>query len=88
MTPDQLQSEIDNLTADASRCLQDGERRAASMLTSVAKRLQSHMPVKAPSAPVEAAPAPEPTPEPPKGSFGPGAVDRGGKPLKKRRKKD
>lgn len=63
MTPDQIQSEIDSLTADAGRCVQDGERRAASILQGAIRRLGRHLPVKAPGPPVEAAQAPELEPE-------------------------
>ena len=63
MTPEQIQSEIDSLTGDLARCVADGERRAASVLSGVIKRLQAHLPAKAPEPPVEAAPAPRLEPE-------------------------
>lgn len=72
MTPDQIQSEIDALTAEAGRCLRDGERRAASMLSGVAERLHAYMPAKAPEPLPEPQRAPDPSPEPenaPKGVF-------------------
>ena len=73
MTPDQLQPVIDSLTAEANRCVLDGERRAASALRGAARSLEAYLPVKASSAPVEAAPAPELEPERvgvPEGVFG------------------
>ena len=75
MTPDQLQPVIDSLTAEANRCVLDGERRAASALRGAARSLEAYLPVKASSAPVEAAPAPELELEPervgvPDGVFG------------------
>jgi hypothetical protein len=72
MTPDQIQSQIDALTADADRCDLDGVRRAASSLRGAAKRLQSYMPVEAPEPSPKAVKAPEPSPETvevPKGVF-------------------
>jgi len=78
MTPDQIQSEIDTLTAESDRCLRDGERRAVSMLLAAIKRLQRYLPLEPPSGPVvvsrpvKAADAPELDPElvgVPKGVF-------------------
>ena len=63
MTPDQLQPVIDSLTAEANRCVLDGERRAASALRGAARSIEAYLPVKASSAPVEAAQAPELEPE-------------------------
>jgi hypothetical protein len=65
MTPDEIQSQIDALNADADRCDLDGVRRAASSLRGAAKRLQSYMPVEAPAAPVAPPKPPEPSLEPP-----------------------
>jgi hypothetical protein len=65
MTPDQIQAVINSLTAEANRCVLDGERRAASMLRGAAKRLQSYMPVEAPQSPAKAVKPPEPSLEPP-----------------------
>jgi hypothetical protein len=64
ITPEQLQSEIDSLFAEAQRLMIDGERRAASHLLSIMRRWKEYLPpeaVEAPSAPVE---APEPVPAP------------------------
>ena len=72
MTPDQLQPVIDSLTAEANRCVLDGERRAASALRGAARSLEAYLPAMAPEPPVEAAQAPELEPErvgAPKGVF-------------------
>ena len=79
MTPAQIQSVINSIHAEIDRCAHDGDRRAASMLLTTVRRLESYMPTEAPEPPVEAVEAVEP----PSTHV---AVDRGGKPLKKDKK--
>jgi len=61
MTPEQIQSEVDCLFAEAQRLMSDGERRAASTLLGVMRRLKGYLPdappepvMEPPTAPVEA----------------------------------
>ena len=68
MTPEQIQSVLDGLHADAARCDADGERRAAGLIRGLMSRLQSYMPsspVPAPQPPPVAVPEPETDTEPP-----------------------
>ena len=73
MTPDQLQPVIDSLTAEANRCVLDGERRAASALRGAARSLEAYLPAMAPEPPPKPVKAPELEPERvgvPEGVFG------------------
>ena len=63
ITPEQLQSEIDSLFAEAQRLMIDGERRAASHLLSIMRRWKEYLPPEA-QAPVEPPSAPIEAPEP------------------------